>query len=1185
MQKNMENQLNESNNVFDLIFNNMPQGYCLIQLIFDKKGKPVDYIIEEINSAYEKHTGLKRKEVVGKRAGEFLPVPEPVWFERYGKVVKTGEPARFEVYNEALNNWFEVQVYSLHIDNKIIVIFSDISPNKEKEFKSNFEKAGYIEEIGLLESVNTLFRSVLDCRTEEEIGSVCLKLVLETTCSCNGFIGLMNDKGQLDSIVMYNPESHSGVQAFSGILPFKNYPVQGICKSVLVKGKAIITNDPASYYDGTGLPSVYEPIRSFLGIPLKEKNKAVGIIAVVNRPGGYNENDLKRMEVISNSYAQVLMRWRAEQAFLESDRSYRELFCAIDEGFLIGDILFNESGGPADLLIVQGNQAAERILGINCIGKPFTEVSSDYESCWEEVIGSVVQTGQSVRIERYEERYQKWCSFFVFRIGGEENCRIGNLFRDITERKNRELNAAFLDDIGKDFNRLAPLDDIINSVGEKIKRHFNLSRLVFSDVDISCNQSKVIYDNHNPGMLSALGTGRLSDFLPQEMLREEYRGRVIAVDDIAADSRYAGYEQTYLKMDVRSGMIAPYAKNDSLYFVVVMHCCEPRKWRQEEIRLAGELSSRIYALVERARSQEALIHSEKRAVSLVKELKKLKNDLIAEVEALNTIHSLNSNFIIQYDIETIYKEIIAAAVCLTAAQKGCIQIFNKETRHLNIMASHGLGNDFLRFFGDTDLGTGAGGRAYKKKKRIVLHNIQKSAMFAGKPALGFLTEENICCEQSTPLISSSGKFVGVLNTYYTKNKTFTGREFRMLDMLARMAADLIERTQTDEALKKSREQTLSLVEELKLSDKNKNKFLSALSHELRNPLATIVAGLSLLDLSDERQQTEQAKEIMKRQIDQLCRLVDDLLELTRINNNKIQLKKEKMELNLVALAAAEDHRALFVEKGVKLETQMNAEPIYLCADPVRLAQIIGNLMQNALKFTEKGGNTVLSVSREKNDAVIFVKDDGIGIRRELLSDLFKPFFQADKSMDRSKGGLGLGLSIVKGIAELHGGSVVAQSPGLGKGSMFSIHLPLCLDDVPDEEYKAEWKPGRPLRILVIEDNKDFALILCAALKQMGYTADWAREGKEGIHLAKAIQPDVLFCDIGLPGMNGYEVAQRLRRVKLRKEVFLVALTGYAGAQDIELALQAGFDKHLAKPVELTVLKKILNEVLLKNKNR
>lgn len=254
--------------------------------------------------------------------------------------------------------------------------------------------------------------------------------------------------------------------------------------------------------------------------------------------------------------------------------------------------------------------------------------------------------------------------------------------------------------------------------------------------------------------------------------------------------------------------------------------------------------------------------------------------------------------------------------------------------------------------------------------------------------------------------------------------------------------DITRRKQAEKALGESRERMLALNRELEEADRNKDEFLSALCHELRNPLAAISVGLQLIDTARDVNETGFAIEIMKRQMNQLCRLVDDLMDMTRIRCNKIRLKKERMELNTLATLTGEDARQLFEKKGIRLSIHIGCEPLYLYADPMRLKQIIGNLLHNANKFTDAGGETELMVYRDGKDAVIRVRDNGIGIRHEMLPILFEPFTQADESLDRSNGGLGLGLSIVRNIAQLHGGSAAAFSEGLGKGSSFLIRFPL-----------------------------------------------------------------------------------------------------------------------------------------------
>lgn len=246
--------------------------------------------------------------------------------------------------------------------------------------------------------------------------------------------------------------------------------------------------------------------------------------------------------------------------------------------------------------------------------------------------------------------------------------------------------------------------------------------------------------------------------------------------------------------------------------------------------------------------------------------------------------------------------------------------------------------------------------------------------------------------------------------------------------------------------KNAEAQVSKLIDDLREADRNKDDFISVLSHELRNPLATIEAALSFFELSDDKNKTEKMKEIMRHEIDQLCHLVNDLLDVTRMSRNKIELKKQIIKINEVAISAIKSHQALFEDKGVTLKTEFADDSFYLYADPVRITQIIGNLLNNALKFSEKGGTTKLSVFKENSKLMIRSKDDGIGIAPEFLPDIFKPFVQADNSLDRCNGGLGLGLSIVKGVAELHGGSVSAYSEGLGKGTEFIVTLPVTIDD-------------------------------------------------------------------------------------------------------------------------------------------
>ncbi len=431
---------------------------------------------------------------------------------------------------------------------------------------------------------------------------------------------------------------------------------------------------------------------------------------------------------------------------------------------------------------------------------------------------------------------------------------------------------------------------------------------------------------------------------------------------------------------------------------------------------------------------------------------------------------------------------------------------------------------------------------------------------------------------AVPLIRN-GRYLASFTVQQATPRYWTPEEIDLIqETTARTWAE-VDRVRAEIALRESEQHARRLVAELEDADRNKNAFLNALSHELRNPLAAIVAGLSMLDIVDQNPDTKKPKEIIKRQTDQLCHLVDDLLDMTRIANNKIQLKLETIDLNTLAQSAALDHRTLFSDKDITLETDICGEPLYVRADPVRLSQVIDNLLHNAYKFTEKNGTVTLATEKREGEAVITVRDNGIGIEPSFLPELFKSFLQAG----HHKGGLGLGLSIVKGIVELHGGRVTAESEGLNKGAAFSVILPLSSSrpEAVNCEQKCQTAASRPLTILLIDDNRDLIEMTGSFLTLLGYDVESAFTGAEGIEKAKAHRPHVVICDIGLPDIDGYQVARTLSGIEELKNTCLISLSGYAQAGDFELSKEAGYDMHISKPIDFKKLKSILDDVVVK----
>jgi two-component system, chemotaxis family, CheB/CheR fusion protein len=366
---------------------------------------------------------------------------------------------------------------------------------------------------------------------------------------------------------------------------------------------------------------------------------------------------------------------------------------------------------------------------------------------------------------------------------------------------------------------------------------------------------------------------------------------------------------------------------------------------------------------------------------------------------------------------------------------------------------------------------------------------------------------------------------------------------------------------------------------LRESDQRKSAFLAVLSHELRNPLAPIRHSLHVLDHAEAgSEQAGRARAILRRQTDHLTRLVDDLLDVTRISRGNINVRKSRLDLLEIVRGTVEDHSTLFSTRGVALDLQLGELPLWIDADATRIAQAIGNLLSNAANFSNASGRVVITVERGAGGmALVRVKDDGVGIEAGLLPRIFEPFVQADTSLDRSRGGLGLGLSLVKGLVELHGGSVEARSDGPGRGAEFILQLWLAPEQgVLRDAGRPPAQDGTPpRRVLVIEDNVDAADSLREVLEMWQHETEVAHDGCTGIEKARAFRPDIILCDIGLPEMDGYAVARVIRSDPTLASVFLVAVTGYASPEDQRKAADAGFNRHLAKPVSVEAIQEVI----------
>jgi signal transduction histidine kinase len=377
-----------------------------------------------------------------------------------------------------------------------------------------------------------------------------------------------------------------------------------------------------------------------------------------------------------------------------------------------------------------------------------------------------------------------------------------------------------------------------------------------------------------------------------------------------------------------------------------------------------------------------------------------------------------------------------------------------------------------------------------------------------------------------------------------------------------------------------RDELVVQAEALKEADRRKDEFLATLAHELRNPLAPLRHGLDVLRRNPDDADAPEIRDMMDRQLVHLVRLIDDLLDVSRVSQGKITLRKETTAVADVVRTAVEASRPAIDAAGHMFTVDLPPGPLWIDGDPMRLSQVVGNLLNNAVKYTPDGGRIGLSVKAEGDAVVIRVFDNGVGIPAEMRSEVFQLFAQIDHHFDRAKGGLGIGLALVRQLVGMHGGTVDADSQGAGKGSIFTVRLPLAAPPAPavpaaPRQPPVGPPPARALRVLVVDDNREVAQTIGWMLEAIGHEHEIVHDGRQALESARAYRPDVVLLDIGLPGMDGYAVCRAFRGDEELKRTPIIAQTGWGQVRDKAMASDAGFDQHLTKPVSLAQLEAVL----------
>jgi len=794
--------------------------------------------------------------------------------------------------------------------------------------------------------------------------------------------------------------------------------------------------------------------------------------------------------------------------------------------------------------------------------------------------------------------------------------------RDVTEQHRIERDRVFLDNLSRAYAPLASAETIADLSSKAIREHFGVTRVNFSDVDLANRIVTVFAGEREAGLKDDHIAHPLEAYLSSSMIEDLAAGRPVAVNGVATDARLGDRAAAYAQWNIGSLLLAPHRTDGRWSFMVALHRPEPYAWRVEELDLLREVVGRVHLRIERARAEEALRDSEAR----------LQLAMIAGRAGtwdldLVTGHNIwsESLFLLMgceptpggrasqdlWQSAVLPEDLPYVLETWRRAEHGRT-LFRTEHR-----VRHGSTGGIAwlraagRFFYDDDgrairfvgvaLDVTDEKRAEEARRQIearyrtLAANLPGGAAFVVDRDLRFqLVAGEVLATMGMALQQFEGRTVfealppeqaefhaanyrrALAGQPFETEHESNGRYFVArgvplhgergeIEGVLAVSFDITARRRAEEALQEA--------------DRRKDEFLAMLAHELRNPLAPIRNAAALIRYAAPGNPVlDSARGIIERQLGHLVRLVDDLLDVSRVSRGKITLQCGAVDLGLVARQALETARPQIEAKGHRLEFDAPATPVRVEGDFTRLVQVVGNLLTNAVKFTDPGGVIALSIDRSAatGEARIRIRDNGRGIEPASLPNLFDLFYQAERSLQRAEGGLGIGLSLVRSLVEMHGGRVEARSEGLGHGSEFIVWLPeLREGDEPTAGARASIEKAAPrLRVLVVDDNRDVADSCAMLLRVEGHEVEVCYDGADGVRLALERRPDVVLLDLGLPTVDGYSACREMRRGGLDRAC-IVAVTGYGREEDRLRSLEAGFDSHEIKPMDLSVLRRLM----------
>lgn len=929
-------------------------------------------------------------------------------------------------------------------------------------------------------------------------------------------------------------------------------------------------------------PSIPNPIGSgyvrlvITPIGIIQEEEYGALVAGSSRSDFPTETDRLLLSVAVNQVTILFQRNQAEEALRESERRFRTLFESMDEGYCVLEVIYDGRGNPTDYRFLEVNPQFEKQTGIkDAKGRLMREIAPDHEQHWFDIYGRIALTGETLRFENSAAALGRYYDMCAFRVGPAELHRVGVVFNDITERKRAEESliertrlATLSADIGVALNQADTLPQILQRCTEALVQHLDVA---FARIWTLDEKEQVLELQASAGMYTYLeGThSRVAvGQLKIGLIAQERKPHL--TNDVMGDPRVSDREWAR-----QEGMVAfagyPLIVEDRLVGVVAMFARKPLT--DATLQALASVANGIALGIERKQAEERL-----------KE----------QTEIVETINRIGQVLSAELDLQKLVQALTDAGTELTDAHFGSFfyNVYTEQGGEYMLYTLSGVLREAFAHF-PMPRATDLFGLTFRGEGTIRIDDVKKDPRYGKNSPYYGMPEGHLPVTSylAVPVISRSGEVLGGLFFGHPDAGVFTERDARIVEGIAAQAAITMDNARLYQNVQQSlaeREELLSREQaarnQAEVASRAKDEFLGMLSHELRTPLNAILGWTQMLSTRKlDADMFNRATETIDRNARLQGRLIEDMLDVSRIISGKLRLETEPVDLPTVISAAVDTVRSAADAKDIRLELVLAYGASLVLGDPMRLQQVLWNLLANAVKFTPKGGQVQVQLRRIDSYLELTVSDTGPGIDESFLPYVFDRFRQADSTAARKHGGLGLGLAIVRHLVELHGGTVKVDNRAEGHGAVFTVVLPVMVVRRPTGPLAIESErmhpsdsvpfdaplPLKGLKILVVDDEADARLLLAEMLEQYGAEVKASSSTAEALEMLEQYKPDVLVSDIGMPGEDGYVLIKKVRMMERERSgrIPAVALTAYARAEDRLRALTAGYNMHVPKPVE------------------